>query len=164
VLGLMLVLPVWGAFAAPAVPPVDEALMRETIRALASDAYEGRGPGTAAEPRTLEAIIARFKAAGLQPGNTGPDGKPMRMKALNVFFYAGSEGVTTPDYYDHVLLSYLHALTRNLNHRWALVSFYMPYSEAELGKADPMAELGAMEDLRQFASEAAMEILQPLVD
>jgi exosortase len=112
-----------------------------------------------ANGRKVEAMLVRMLR-----DYAGPDGKPMRMKALNVFFYAGSEGVTTPDYYDHVLLSYLHALTRNLNHRWALVSFYMPYSEAELGKADPMAELGAMEDLRQFASEAAMEILQPLVD
>ncbi len=62
--------------AAPAVPPVDEALLRETIRTLSSDEYEGRGPGTAAEPKTLDAIIVRFKAAGLQPGNKGADGKP----------------------------------------------------------------------------------------
>ena len=75
VLGLMggaaLVMPLAASHAAPAVPPVDEALMRETIRTLSSDAFEGRGPGTAAEPRTLDAIIARFKAAGLQPGNKG---------------------------------------------------------------------------------------------
>ena len=71
-----LVLPVSVSQAAPAVPPVDEALMREVIRTLSSDAFEGRGPGSAAEPSTLDAIIARFKAAGLQPGNTGPDNKP----------------------------------------------------------------------------------------
>lgn len=75
VLGLMcgaaLVMPLAASHAAPAVPPVDEALMRETIRTLSSDAFEGRGPGTAAEPKTLDAIIARFKAAGLQPGNKG---------------------------------------------------------------------------------------------
>jgi Zn-dependent M28 family amino/carboxypeptidase len=80
VLGLMcgaaLVMPLAASHAASAVPPVDEALMRETIRTLSSDEYEGRGPGTAAEPKTLDAIIARFKAAGLQPGNKGPDGKP----------------------------------------------------------------------------------------
>ncbi len=80
VLGLMcgaaLVMPMVASHAASAVPPVDEALMRETIRTLSSDEYEGRGPGTAAEPKTLDAIIARFKAAGLQPGNKGQDGKP----------------------------------------------------------------------------------------
>ena len=91
-----------------------------------------------------------------------PDGKARRIKALNLFFYAGSEGVTTADYYDHVFLSYLHSLTRNLNHRWALVSFYMPYSETEVGYGDPMAELGAMEELRDFAAKAAFKILKPL--
>ncbi|WP_421839773.1 M28 family metallopeptidase [Novosphingobium sp.] len=80
VLGLMcgaaLAMPLAASHAASAVPPVDETLMRETIRTLSSDEYEGRGPGTAAEPKTLDAIIARFKAAGLQPGNKGQDGKP----------------------------------------------------------------------------------------
>lgn len=79
---VMLLLPVSATLAAPAVPPVDEALMREMIRTLASDEFEGRGPGTAAEPKTLEAIIARFKAAGLRPGNTGADGKPTWLQAV----------------------------------------------------------------------------------
>ena len=74
-LGLLLMLSVSAALAAPAVPPVDGALLRDMISMLASDQFEGRGPGTAAEPKTLEAIIARFKAAGLQPGNKGADGK-----------------------------------------------------------------------------------------
>lgn len=74
--GTALVLPLSMSHAAPAVPLVDEALLRETIRTLSSDEFEGRGPGTAAEPKTLEAIITRFKAAGLEPGNKGPDGKP----------------------------------------------------------------------------------------
>jgi hypothetical protein len=56
---------------APKVPPVDQALMREVVKTLASDALEGRGPSTAAEPKVLDAIIARFKQAGLQPGNKG---------------------------------------------------------------------------------------------
>ena len=58
------------------VPVVDEPLMREVIATLSSDAFEGREPGTAAETKTLDAIIAHFEAAGLQPGNTGPDNKP----------------------------------------------------------------------------------------
>lgn len=85
----------------------------------------------------------------------GPDGHPRRMRALNMFFYVGSEGVTTPDYYDHVFKSYLHSLTRNINHRWALVSFYMPYAESEVGGGDPMAELTAMEELREFVGRAS---------
>jgi Zn-dependent M28 family amino/carboxypeptidase len=42
------------------------------VTALSSDAFEGRGPGTAGEQRTLEYLTAAFEKAGAVPGN--PDG------------------------------------------------------------------------------------------
>lgn len=42
------------------------------IRVLASDEFEGRGPGTAGEERAVGYLLKQFKALGLQPGN--PDG------------------------------------------------------------------------------------------
>jgi len=42
------------------------------IRVLASDEFEGRGPGTPGEERTLDYLLKQFKAFGLQPGN--PEG------------------------------------------------------------------------------------------
>ena len=45
--------------------------LREVTRVLSSDEFEGRAPGTAGEEKTLAAIVDRFKAAGLQPGNKG---------------------------------------------------------------------------------------------
>jgi len=42
------------------------------IKVLASDEYEGRGPGTAGEQKTVDYLIQQFKSLGLQPGN--PDG------------------------------------------------------------------------------------------
>ncbi|BEV02116.1 M28 family metallopeptidase [Novosphingobium olei] len=58
--------------AAPAkVPPVNVPLMRQVIKTLSSDEFEGRAPSTAAEPKVLDEIVARFKAAGLKPGNKG---------------------------------------------------------------------------------------------
>ena len=42
------------------------------IKVLASDAFEGRGPGTPGEEKTVAYLIEQFKAAGLKPGN--PDG------------------------------------------------------------------------------------------
>ena len=56
---------------AAAVPTVPVPLMKEVIARLASDEFEGRGPSTPAEDRTITEIISRFKAAGLQPGNNG---------------------------------------------------------------------------------------------
>ena len=54
-----------------AVPTVPVPFMKEVISRLASDEFEGRGPGTRAEDLTITEIIARFKAAGVQPGNNG---------------------------------------------------------------------------------------------
>jgi len=47
-----------------------EAIARH-VEALASDAYEGRAPGTPGEAKTLAYIVDAMKAAGLQPGNRG---------------------------------------------------------------------------------------------
>jgi Zn-dependent M28 family amino/carboxypeptidase len=44
----------------------------EHIEVLASDAFEGRAPGTAGEARTIEYLVQQFRRAGLSPGN--PDG------------------------------------------------------------------------------------------
>lgn len=47
--------------------PIDPARMSETIRVLASDPFEGRAPGTIGAGRTINYLIARFKAIGLEP-------------------------------------------------------------------------------------------------
>jgi len=59
--------------AAPAAPVFDTARVSEDVRVLASDAFEGRGPATAGETKSVDYISKQMKAAGLQPG--GPGGK-----------------------------------------------------------------------------------------
>jgi len=57
------------AFAAPAADPkIDPALISEHIRVLSSDAFEGRGPATPGEVKSVAYITKEFKAVGLQPG------------------------------------------------------------------------------------------------
>lgn len=51
---------------------VDPQRLSEITRALASDEFEGRAPGTPGETRTVAYLVEQFKAAGLEPG--GPDG------------------------------------------------------------------------------------------
>jgi Zn-dependent M28 family amino/carboxypeptidase len=41
------------------------------VRTLASDAFQGRAPGTPGEDRTVDWLIGRFKALKLQPGGRG---------------------------------------------------------------------------------------------
>jgi hypothetical protein len=44
----------------------------EHIKVLASDAFEGRGPGTPGEAKAVAYLSDQFKGMGLKPGN--PDG------------------------------------------------------------------------------------------
>jgi Zn-dependent M28 family amino/carboxypeptidase len=57
--------------AAAKAPAISVNTLREVTRTLSGDDYEGRGPGTAVEAKTVDTIIAGFKKAGLEPGNKG---------------------------------------------------------------------------------------------
>jgi len=52
--------------------PIDAARIAETVKTVSSDAFEGRAPGTPGEAKTVDYLIGRFKALGLEPG--GADG------------------------------------------------------------------------------------------
>ena len=56
------------ATAASAAPPISPERLSADVKVLASDAFEGRGPGTAGEKKTLDWLIAKLKSLGLQPG------------------------------------------------------------------------------------------------
>jgi Zn-dependent M28 family amino/carboxypeptidase len=60
------------------------------IKVLASDEFEGRGPGTAGEERTVNYLIDRFKALSLQPGN--PNGTYVQEVPLVGFQASAVEG------------------------------------------------------------------------
>ena len=52
--------------------PIAPDRLSADVKVLASDAFEGRGPGTPGETKTVDWLIKQFKAMGLAPG--GPDG------------------------------------------------------------------------------------------
>jgi Zn-dependent M28 family amino/carboxypeptidase len=63
-----------GSSAAPSkTQHTDPAQLSATVQVLASPEYEGRGPGTPGEARTIAYLIKRFKALGLKPA--GADGQ-----------------------------------------------------------------------------------------
>ena len=55
--------------APPPSTDIDEALVRNDMRTLASDDFEGRRPGTAGEEKTVAFLTDQFKKLGLKPGN-----------------------------------------------------------------------------------------------
>ncbi|HEY0271051.1 MAG TPA: M28 family metallopeptidase [Sphingomonas sp.] len=60
---------------AAAPPQFSTTRVSDDIRALSSDAFEGRGPATPGETKTVDYVIRRMQAAGLQPGGTMAGGK-----------------------------------------------------------------------------------------
>ena len=48
--------------------PVSPARMSATVKTLASDAFQGRAPGTPGEAKTVAYLVDRFRALGLRPG------------------------------------------------------------------------------------------------
>jgi len=52
--------------------PIQPERMSAIVRTLASDEFEGRGPGTAGEAKTIAYLTQQFQLLGLEPG--GPDG------------------------------------------------------------------------------------------
>jgi len=57
-----------------AEPDISAARLSEHVKVISSDAYEGRGPATPAETRTIDYLVGQMKAEGLQPGGD-PDAK-----------------------------------------------------------------------------------------
>jgi Zn-dependent M28 family amino/carboxypeptidase len=52
--------------------PIQPERMSAIVRTLASDEFEGRGPGTPGEGKTIAYLTEQFRSLGLEPG--GPDG------------------------------------------------------------------------------------------
>jgi Zn-dependent M28 family amino/carboxypeptidase len=56
-------------------PTFDPHRLSDEVKTLSSDAFEGRGPATPAETKTIDYVVAQMKAAGLQPGGDLTNGK-----------------------------------------------------------------------------------------
>ena len=59
------------AIAADPVPQIPVQTLKDVTQKLSSDEFEGRGPTTAGEVKTVAYLTERFQAAGLKPGNKG---------------------------------------------------------------------------------------------
>ena len=59
---------------AAAAPTFDPKHLSEDDKVLSSDAFEGRGPATPAETKTVDYVVGQMKAAGLSPGGDPRDG------------------------------------------------------------------------------------------
>ena len=53
----------------PSAADINAADFAELVKTLASDEFEGRGPGTPGEDKTVDYIKAQFERIGLKPGN-----------------------------------------------------------------------------------------------
>src|SRR5688572_25349233 len=79
------------AASAQSGPPITAADLRPHIEVLASDAFEGRAPGTQGERRTTDYIVEQLRARGLEPA--GENGSWLQPVGL-VERHAGPHRVT----------------------------------------------------------------------
>ena len=63
-------------------PKFNPANLSQHVKILSSDAYEGRGPNTPGETKTVAYLIEQFKASGLQPGGDLKNGKRVWTQAV----------------------------------------------------------------------------------
>ncbi|WP_426703169.1 M28 family metallopeptidase [Rhodanobacter sp. Col0626] len=56
-------------------PMFSTARLSSEVKTLSSDAFEGRGPATLAEAKTIDYVVTQMKAAGLQPGGDIKNGR-----------------------------------------------------------------------------------------
>jgi len=55
-------------------PTFDPKHLSDDVKTLSSDAFEGRGPATSGETKTVDYVVSQMKAAGLSPGGDLKDG------------------------------------------------------------------------------------------
>ena len=90
------------------------------------------------------------------------NGRRVRQRGVNLYWYVGSDDTTCASHYEHVAQTYLHAIFRNLNHRWAMVSVFIPVEDAEIpGPEGMFAEFNALEDAREFAGKLMPLLTDP---
>ncbi len=94
----------------PALDSVNTEDILRHIKELSSDAYEGRGPGTPGEEKTVKYITEQFQKLNLKPGN--PDGTFVQKVPLAGFkaephgvFKAGDKEMQLENLKDYVAVS-----------------------------------------------------------
>jgi Zn-dependent M28 family amino/carboxypeptidase len=79
---------------APALASLTTVDLLKHMRVLSSDEFEGRGPGTEGDRKTVEYLVSQFRALGLEPGN--PDGSYVQRVPLMGFETSSKAAFETP--------------------------------------------------------------------
>lgn len=77
-------------------------------------------------------------------------GRRMRVRAVFLFWFLGSDGTTCAGNQEHVWRTYSDAFFKNINHRWTMLTFFVPLPMEKSLLEDPFAELAALEDTKAF--------------
>jgi exosortase len=88
------------------------------------------------------------------------EGHKVRMRVLNLTWYQGSDGYSTPGYSMSHFMNYRDAILFNYNHRWSQASFFMEVHATEIGKEDPLGEIIAIEELKAFTARVASQFVK----
>jgi hypothetical protein len=109
-----------------------------------------------ADGRKIDASLMHiFREARLD------DGRVVRLRALHLYWYHGSHGVTTPYYDMHNFITYRDAIFRGLNHRWCQVSFYTMLPPEASGVDEMGEDTSVRDELVRFVGQASDAFVKP---
>ncbi len=106
--------------------------------------------------RVLEGRLLRMFKDYVAEGS----GERRRSTVLQMYLYAGKDGVMANDYYEHVAITYLHAVFKGVNHRWAMVSCVLPVSDERIGERNPVAEAMGFQEVQGFMAAFLPQVLK----
>lgn len=77
-------------------------------------------------------------------------GRRQRIRAVFLFWFLGSDGTTCAGNQEHVWRTYADAFFKNINHRWTMLTFFVPLPVETGLVEDPFMEVSALEDTKTF--------------
>lgn len=77
-------------------------------------------------------------------------GRRHRLRAIFLFWFVGSDGSTCAGNQEHVWRTYSDAFFKNINHRWSMLTFFVPLPLDSGLMDDSFSELAALEDAKAF--------------
>ncbi len=90
-----------------------------------------------------------------------PDGRRVRVRGYNIFWYTGY-GVSTADYQQHIVITHRDAIFRNVRHRWGMSSFFLEMPPSLDDESNPMQDVAATSLLMEFVGHIAPKVTVPV--
>lgn len=85
--------------------------------------------------------------------------RPVRTSAYNIYWYEGFN-ISTPNYQEHVVLTHIDNIFKNVSHRWSMASFFLQLPPEPIGALGQSDHANEIESLKSFIGTFTPKILR----